>query len=143
MESGSDCCFSQSYSCNDLGRPRTRTTSRVVVFFEEEPALSGSLSPPPSPHLQVLDSCQKQEASGGAGRGGPGPLSCNTSDVLSGIMHVISRGCLRRHVNNPHIVEFLPEDPPTPQKGNAHLSFGARDRGDSLADIRCDATSDL
>lgn len=98
--------------------------------------------------MQVLDSCQKQEASGGTGRGGggSGPLSCNTSDVLSGIMHVISRGCLRRHANNPHIVEFLPEDPPTPQKGNAHFSFSAKDGGgtaDSVADIRCDATSDL
>ncbi|XP_075902158.1 cullin-9 isoform X2 [Nelusetta ayraudi] len=92
--------------------------------------------------FKVLDSCQKQELSGGVGRGGPGgagPLSCNTSDVLSGIMHVISRGCLRRHAHNPHIVEFLPEDPPTPQKGNAHFSFSAKDggggTGDSVADI--------
>lgn len=76
-----------------------------------------------------------------------GRLSCSTSDVLSGIMHVISRGCLRRNDDNPHIIEFLPEDPPTPQKGNAQFSFSRadsrRDAVDSVADIRCDATSDL
>uniref|UniRef100_A0A3Q3GTT9 Cullin 7 n=1 Tax=Labrus bergylta TaxID=56723 RepID=A0A3Q3GTT9_9LABR len=48
---------------------------------------------------------------------GSGRISCSTSDVFSCIMHVISKGCIRRNEDNPHIVEFLPEDPSTPQKG--------------------------
>ncbi|KAG7233255.1 hypothetical protein INR49_007334 [Caranx melampygus] len=89
--------------------------------------------------FKVLDSCQKQEASRppGAGR-----FSCSTSDVLSCIMHVISKGCIRRNEENLHIVEFLPEDPSTPQKGQAQFSFShtdvSRDATDSRADIRCD-----
>uniref|UniRef100_A0A671YJH5 Cullin 7 n=1 Tax=Sparus aurata TaxID=8175 RepID=A0A671YJH5_SPAAU len=63
--------------------------------------------------FKVLDSCQKQEASRSPGAG---RFSCSTSDVLSCIMHVISKGCVRRNEENPHIVEFLPEDPSTPQK---------------------------
>uniref|UniRef100_A0A8D0CI92 Cullin 7 n=1 Tax=Scleropages formosus TaxID=113540 RepID=A0A8D0CI92_SCLFO len=51
-------------------------------------------------------------------------FSCSTTDVLSCIMHVISKGYLRRNEENPHIVEYLPEDPSTPQKGQAHISFG-------------------
>lgn len=90
---------------------------------------------------QVLDSCQKQEASRppGAGR-----FSCSTSDVLSCIMHVISKGCIRRNEENLHIVEFLPEDPSTPQKGQAQFSFSQADvsrdaaAAESRADIRCD-----
>uniref|UniRef100_A0A673C4V5 Cullin 7 n=1 Tax=Sphaeramia orbicularis TaxID=375764 RepID=A0A673C4V5_9TELE len=39
------------------------------------------------------------------------PSLCSTADVLSCIMHVISKGCVRRNDDNPHIVEFLPEDP--------------------------------
>lgn len=88
---------------------------------------------------QVLESCQKQEATRSAGGG---RFSCTTSDVLSCIMHVISRGCARRNEENPHIVEFLPEDPPTPQKGQAQFSFSHADvRNDSttsVADIRCE-----
>ncbi|KAM8738786.1 cullin-9 isoform 2-T2 [Acanthopagrus schlegelii] len=86
--------------------------------------------------FKVLDSCQKQEAarSPGAGR-----FSCSTSDVLSCIMHVISKGCVRRNEENPHIVEFLPEDPSTPQKGQAQFSFSRtemrKDARDSVADI--------
>ncbi|XP_076018813.1 cullin-9 isoform X2 [Genypterus blacodes] len=70
--------------------------------------------------FKVLDSCQKQEAlrSPGAVR-----FSCSTSDVLSCIMHVISKGYIRRNEENPHIVEYLPEDPSTPQKGQAQFSF--------------------
>uniref|UniRef100_A0A3Q0R3E8 Cullin 9 n=1 Tax=Amphilophus citrinellus TaxID=61819 RepID=A0A3Q0R3E8_AMPCI len=79
--------------------------------------------------FKVLDSCQKQEASRSPGSG---RFSCSTSDVLSCIMHVISKGCIRRNDDNPHIVEFVPEDPSTPQKGQAQFSF-------SRADIRKEA----
>ncbi|KAM7385977.1 hypothetical protein PAMP_002009 [Pampus punctatissimus] len=85
--------------------------------------------------FKVLDSCQKQEASRlpGAGR-----FSCSTSDVLSCIMHVISKGCVRRNEDNPHIVEFLPEDPSTPQKGQAQFSFSRTETRKDTANIRCD-----
>lgn len=57
-------------------------------------------------------------------------------------MHVISKGCVRRNEDNPHIVEFLPEDPSTPQKGQAQFSFSRaeirKDANDSRADIRCE-----
>uniref|UniRef100_A0A3Q1F5B2 Cullin family profile domain-containing protein n=1 Tax=Acanthochromis polyacanthus TaxID=80966 RepID=A0A3Q1F5B2_9TELE len=52
--------------------------------------------------FKVLDSCQKQEASRSPGGGS---FSCSTGDVLSCIMHVISKGCIRRNEENPHIVE--------------------------------------
>uniref|UniRef100_A0AAR2IGS5 Cullin 7 n=1 Tax=Pygocentrus nattereri TaxID=42514 RepID=A0AAR2IGS5_PYGNA len=48
-------------------------------------------------------------------------FSCSTTDVLSCIMHVINKGYIRRNEDNPHIVEFLVEDPSTPQKGQAHF----------------------
>ncbi|XP_069543738.1 cullin-9 isoform X2 [Brachyistius frenatus] len=85
--------------------------------------------------FKVLDSCQKQDAtrSPGAGR-----FSCSTSDVLSCIMHVISRGCVRRGDENPHIVEFLPEDPSTPQKGQAQFSFSRTEVRTDAADSRAD-----
>uniref|UniRef100_A0A4W5PAQ4 Cullin 9 n=1 Tax=Hucho hucho TaxID=62062 RepID=A0A4W5PAQ4_9TELE len=51
------------------------------------------------------------------------PMYCSTTDVLSCVMHVISKGYIRRNEDSPHIVEFLPEDPSTPQKGQAHFSF--------------------
>ncbi|XP_023251439.1 cullin-9 isoform X2 [Seriola lalandi dorsalis] len=82
--------------------------------------------------FKVLDSCQKQEASRSPGAG---RFSCSTSDVLSCIMHVISKGCIRRNEENLHIVEFLPEDPSTPQKGQAQFSF-------SRSEISKDAASD-
>ncbi|XP_069394824.1 cullin-9 isoform X4 [Paralichthys olivaceus] len=68
--------------------------------------------------FKVLESCQKQDASRSPGAG---RFSCSTSDVLSCIMHVIAKGCIRRNDENPHIVEFLPEDPSTPQKGQAQF----------------------
>ncbi|TNM99371.1 hypothetical protein fugu_012404 [Takifugu bimaculatus] len=86
--------------------------------------------------FKVMESCQKQDRvpSVGGGR-----FSCATSDVLSCIMHVICRGCARRNEENPHIVEFLPEDPPTPQKGQAQFSFSRaelkKDSAHSVADI--------
>ncbi|XP_008296533.1 cullin-9 isoform X2 [Stegastes partitus] len=86
--------------------------------------------------FKVLDSCQKQEASRSPGGGS---FSCSTGDVLSCIMHVISKGCIRRNEENPHIVEFLPEDPSTPQKGQAQFSFSRaeirKDGAESRADI--------
>ncbi|KAM6956528.1 cullin-9 [Aplochiton taeniatus] len=71
--------------------------------------------------FKVLDSCQKQEA----GRS-PGSLrfNCCTTDVLSCVMHVISKGYILRNEDSPHIVEYLAEDPSTPQKGQASFSFG-------------------
>ncbi|XP_031694076.1 cullin-9, partial [Anarrhichthys ocellatus] len=84
--------------------------------------------------FKVLDSCQRQEASRprGARRFG-----CSTSDVLSCIVHVIGKGCIRRNEENPHIVEYLPEDPSTPQKGQAQFSFSQTDirKEDDGADI--------
>ncbi|XP_061823138.1 cullin-9 isoform X1 [Nerophis lumbriciformis] len=77
--------------------------------------------------FKVLDSCQKREA---VQPPGPGPFSCSAGDVLSCIMHVISKGCVRRNADNPHIVEFLPEDPATPQKGHAQLSFTRTETAD-------------
>ncbi|CAJ1057616.1 cullin-9 isoform X3 [Xyrichtys novacula] len=89
--------------------------------------------------FKVLDLCQKKEASRSPGSG---RFSCSTSDVFSCIMHVISKGCIRRNEDNPHIVEFLPEDPSTPQKGQAQFSFSRaevrKDSADSRADIRCE-----
>ncbi|XP_035982007.1 cullin-9 isoform X2 [Fundulus heteroclitus] len=88
--------------------------------------------------FKVMDSCQKQEASRSPGGG---RFGCSTGDVLSCIMHVINRGCVRRNDDNPHIVEFVPEDPSTPQKGHAQFSFSRSDSGkdaaamDSKADI--------
>lgn len=82
----------------------------------------------------MLDSCQRREASRPAGAG---RFGCSTGDVLSCIMHVIGRGCVRRSEDNPHIVEFLPTDPSTPQKGQAQFSF-SRAEGREDADIRCD-----
>ncbi|XP_077960477.1 cullin-9 isoform X1 [Gasterosteus aculeatus] len=86
--------------------------------------------------FKVLDSCQRREASRpvGAGRFG-----CSTGDVLSCIMHVIGRGCVRRSEDNPHIVEFLPTDPSTPQKGQAQFSF-SRAEGREDADISLAST---
>ncbi|XP_077437963.1 cullin-9 isoform X2 [Vanacampus margaritifer] len=80
--------------------------------------------------FKVLHSCHKREAgrsSASAHGSGPGGFSCSTGDVLSCIMHVMSKGCVRRNPEQPHVVEFLPEDPSTPQKGHAHLSFATSD----------------
>uniref|UniRef100_A0A8B9HHN4 Cullin 7 n=1 Tax=Astyanax mexicanus TaxID=7994 RepID=A0A8B9HHN4_ASTMX len=68
--------------------------------------------------FKVLDMCQKQEAGRSASTI---RFSCSTTDVLSCIMHVINKGYIRRSEENPHIVEFLVEDPSTPKKGQAHF----------------------
>lgn len=87
---------------------------------------------------QVLDTCQKREVTRS-----PGSVrfSCSTTDVLSCVMHVISKGYIRRNEDSPHIVEFLPEDPSTPQKGQANFSFSKAELknnpSSSNADIRC------
>lgn len=81
--------------------------------------------------------CQKQEALRSAG---VVRFSCSTTDVLSCIMHVISKGYVRRNEDTPHIVEFLPEDPSTPQKGPAHISLGQAELKKGVggkAAIRC------
>ncbi|XP_041722975.2 cullin-9 isoform X1 [Coregonus clupeaformis] len=67
--------------------------------------------------FRVLDTCQKREATRSV------HFSCSTTDVLSCVMHVISKGYIRRNEDSPHIVEFLPEDPSTPLKGQAQFSF--------------------
>uniref|UniRef100_A0A8C8BU63 Cullin 7 n=1 Tax=Oncorhynchus tshawytscha TaxID=74940 RepID=A0A8C8BU63_ONCTS len=88
--------------------------------------------------FRVLDTCQKREVTRS-----PGSVrfSCSTTDVLSCVMHVISKGYIRRNEDSPHIVEFLPEDPSTPQKGQAHFSFSKAELknnpSSSNADIRC------
>ncbi|CAL8258706.1 unnamed protein product [Lota lota] len=82
--------------------------------------------------FKVLDTCQKAEGVASGGRcAALLPFSCSTSDVLSCIMHVLSQGYLRRHDDNPHIVEYLAEDPTTPKKGQAQFSFA---RGQLRAD---------
>lgn len=86
--------------------------------------------------LQVLDTCQKQEAarSSSAVR-----FSCSTTDVLSCIMHIINKGYIRRNEDNPHIVEFLVEDPSTPQKSQAHF-FSKLDLNKSTGSSKADTT---
>ncbi|XP_057704477.1 cullin-9 [Corythoichthys intestinalis] len=71
---------------------------------------------------KVLHSCHRGEAGRSPGAG-PGGFSCSTGDVLSCIMHVMSKGCVRRNPDQPHMVEFLPDDPATPHKGYAQLDL--------------------
>ncbi|XP_077469902.1 cullin-9 isoform X2 [Stigmatopora argus] len=75
---------------------------------------------------QVLRSCRRGKARGSPG-GAPLAFSCSTGDVLSCVMHVMSKGCVRRHPERPHLLQFLPDDPPPPYKGHAQLDL----RGDS------------
>ncbi|XP_041107883.1 cullin-9-like isoform X1 [Polyodon spathula] len=74
--------------------------------------------------FRVIEICQKQESS-------KSPLlvrfSCSNTDVLSCIMHLLNKGYIRRNEDSPHILEFVPEDPTTPQKGQAHLTFTKHD----------------
>ncbi|XP_034041458.1 cullin-9 isoform X2 [Thalassophryne amazonica] len=76
--------------------------------------------------FKVLESCQKQQ---GSRPMSTGRFSCSTGDVLSCIMHVITKGCVHRNEDNPHIVEFVPEEPSTPQKGQAQFSFTTTEFG--------------
>ncbi|MBN3317845.1 CUL9 protein, partial [Atractosteus spatula] len=74
--------------------------------------------------FRVIDSCQQQESSSS-------PrlvrFSCSNTDVLSCVMHLINKGYIQRNEDSPHILEFVPEDPTTPQKGQAHISFSKQD----------------
>ncbi|XP_028323959.1 cullin-9 isoform X2 [Gouania willdenowi] len=63
---------------------------------------------------KVMESCQKAEGVA---------LSCSSSDVLSCILHIISRGCICRNEDNPHILEFVPDETTSPHKGLAQLCF--------------------
>uniref|UniRef100_A0A4W3JLD0 Cullin 7 n=1 Tax=Callorhinchus milii TaxID=7868 RepID=A0A4W3JLD0_CALMI len=48
------------------------------------------------------------------------PFSSTTNmDVLCCIMHLINEGYVRRNEDNPHILEYVLEDPITPRKGQA------------------------
>uniref|UniRef100_A0A4W3JW98 Cullin 7 n=1 Tax=Callorhinchus milii TaxID=7868 RepID=A0A4W3JW98_CALMI len=52
------------------------------------------------------------------------PFSSTTNmDVLCCIMHLINEGYVRRNEDNPHILEYVLEDPITPRKGQAHIMF--------------------
>lgn len=87
--------------------------------------------------MQVLDTCQKQEA---ARCSSTVRFSCSTTDVLSCIMHIINKGYIRRNEDNPHIVEFLVEDPSTPQKSQAHFFSKldlSKSTGGTKATTRC------
>lgn len=57
-------------------------------------------------------------------------------------MHVISKGYVGRSDENPHIVEYLPDDPSTPLKGQAQFSFSRtearKDASKGPADTRCE-----
>ncbi|XP_031435313.1 cullin-9 isoform X2 [Clupea harengus] len=85
--------------------------------------------------FRVLDTCWKKEAlhSPGGVR-----FSCSTTDVLSCVIHVISKGYVRRNEDSPHILEFLPEDPSTPQKGQAQFSFSNTDLKNSSSSTKAD-----
>uniref|UniRef100_A0A4W3JYY6 Cullin 7 n=1 Tax=Callorhinchus milii TaxID=7868 RepID=A0A4W3JYY6_CALMI len=50
-------------------------------------------------------------------------FSCSNMDVLCCIMHLINEGYVRRNEDNPHILEYVLEDPITPRKGQAHIMF--------------------
>ncbi|XP_072266421.1 LOW QUALITY PROTEIN: cullin-9 [Pyxicephalus adspersus] len=70
--------------------------------------------------FRVIDSCQKLEV-------GKSlkflSFSCSHTDVLSGIMYLVSQGYARRSEDNPHILEYLSKDPSTPHKSKAHITF--------------------
>ncbi|KAL2083032.1 hypothetical protein ACEWY4_020805 [Coilia grayii] len=87
--------------------------------------------------FRVLDTCWKQESqrSAGALR-----FSCSTTDVLSCVIHVINKGYVRRNEDSPHILEFLPEDPSTPQKGQAQFSFSRTDLKKGASSTKADTS---
>ncbi|KAM3930644.1 cullin-9 isoform 2-T3 [Leptodactylus fuscus] len=55
-------------------------------------------------------------------------FSCSHTDVLSCIMYLISQGYARRSDESPHIIEYLSQEPSTPQKGKAHISLQSSDK---------------
>ncbi|XP_028676954.1 LOW QUALITY PROTEIN: cullin-9 [Erpetoichthys calabaricus] len=70
--------------------------------------------------FKVIDTCHCQDS-----KKVPRMIlfSCSNTDVLSCVMHLINKGYIRRNEDSPHILEYVPEDPTTPQKGQAHISF--------------------
>ncbi|XP_069743989.1 cullin-9-like isoform X1 [Narcine bancroftii] len=68
--------------------------------------------------FKVIDKCQNQESSS---------VNkflrshCSSMDVLSCIMHLISKDYIRRNTDNLHILEYVLEDPTTPRKGQAQI----------------------
>uniref|UniRef100_A0A4W3JYL2 Cullin 7 n=1 Tax=Callorhinchus milii TaxID=7868 RepID=A0A4W3JYL2_CALMI len=70
--------------------------------------------------FKVIDRCQSQETSAAQRFL---QFSCSNMDVLCCIMHLINEGYVRRNEDNPHILEYVLEDPITPRKGQAHIMF--------------------
>ncbi|GCB80342.1 hypothetical protein scyTo_0016169, partial [Scyliorhinus torazame] len=70
--------------------------------------------------FKVIERCQNQESSLAQKFL---HLNCSNMDVLSCIMHLINKGYIRRNEDNPHILEYVLEDPTTPRKGQAHTIF--------------------
>ncbi|XP_032876612.1 cullin-9 isoform X2 [Amblyraja radiata] len=68
--------------------------------------------------FKVIDKCQNQELNS-ANR--LLRSNCSNMDVLSCIMHLINKGYIRRNEDNPHILEYVLEDPTTPRKGQAQI----------------------
>ncbi|XP_072104699.1 cullin-9 isoform X2 [Mobula birostris] len=68
--------------------------------------------------FKVIDKCQSQALSSANKflRS-----NCSNMDVLSCIMHLINKGYVRRNEDNPHILEYVLEDPTTPRKGQAQI----------------------
>nr|KAG8542899.1 hypothetical protein GDO81_025862 [Engystomops pustulosus] len=75
--------------------------------------------------FRVIESCQKLDF-------GKNlkflSFSCSHTDVLSCIMYLISQGYARRSDDSPHIIEYLSQEPSTPQKGKAHISLQSSDK---------------
>ncbi|XP_072406793.1 cullin-9 isoform X1 [Chiloscyllium punctatum] len=70
--------------------------------------------------FKVIESCQNQ---GSSLAHKFLHFNCSNMDVLSCIMHLINKGYIRRNDDNPHILEYVLEDPATPRKGQAHTIF--------------------
>lgn len=80
--------------------------------------------------FKVLDFCQKQDSSGPGPGSGPARFSCSSSDVLSCLMHVVSKNCVRRKQDQPQILEYVPEDLPSPSRGQAQVDY-SRDQNET------------
>ncbi|XP_075195057.1 cullin-9 [Anomaloglossus baeobatrachus] len=72
--------------------------------------------------FRVIESCQKLDF-----RKTVKLLSfrCSHADVLSAIMYLISQGYARRGDDRPHIIQYLSQEPSTPQK--AHITLQTPD----------------
>ncbi|XP_069811447.1 LOW QUALITY PROTEIN: cullin-9 [Dendropsophus ebraccatus] len=75
--------------------------------------------------FKVIESCQRLDL----GRGLQSlRFSCSHADVLSCIMYLMSQGYARRGDESPHIIQYLPREPATPQKAKAHISFQSSEK---------------